>query len=83
MADRALRLRRRMLFTAGESERWHWLNTAGQWVTCRVAGHEPERDQCGRPEHDFCLWCNKSMPHAADAIVARRRLIRKMRDEET
>lgn len=29
---------------------------------CEIAGHEPTRDQCGMPEHDFCVWCNKAMP---------------------
>lgn len=24
---------------------------------CEVIGHEVERDQCGIPDHDFCLWC--------------------------
>lgn len=33
---------------------------------CAVFGHSPTRDQCGRPEHDFCLWCSKTMPGAAD-----------------
>lgn len=29
---------------------------------CLVAGHEPVRDQCNRPEHDHCIWCKKLMP---------------------
>jgi hypothetical protein len=29
-----------------------------------VGAHQPERDQCGIPAHDFCLWCGKSMPNS-------------------
>lgn len=29
---------------------------------CGVVGHEATRDQCNRPEHDFCLWCLEPMP---------------------
>lgn len=36
-----------------------------QRATCGVFGHEPIRDQCGRPEHDACAWCRRSMPGAA------------------
>lgn len=71
---RMLRLRKRvMLWSEINYTRLWWVNTAGQWVICRIAGHDPERDHCGRPEHDFCLWCHKSMPHAADAVVVERR----------
>jgi len=38
--------------------RWLWRDDRPEWA-------DPERDQCGRPEHDFCLWCNKRMPGAA------------------
>jgi hypothetical protein len=38
----------------------------GRWVLCKLYGHEPVRDQCGRPEHDFCGWCNRPMPGGAD-----------------
>jgi len=30
-----------------------------------LARHEPIRDQCNRPEHDFCIWCRKLMPGMA------------------
>lgn len=33
-------------------------------LLCRVYGHKPERDQCGIPEHDFCFYCKKRMPHS-------------------
>jgi hypothetical protein len=36
-------------------------------VLCRIYGHRPERDQCGRPEHDFCLICNKLIPNSYEA----------------
>jgi hypothetical protein len=29
---------------------------------CEIIGHEPTRDHCGIPEHDFCLWCNTPLP---------------------
>jgi hypothetical protein len=32
---------------------------------CDVTGHAPERDQCGIPEHDFCMWCQTRLPGAA------------------
>lgn len=34
-------------------------------MLCEHVGHEPVSDQCGKPEHDFCHWCNKLMPGAA------------------
>ena len=37
--------------------------SAAKWVLCKVYGHEPQRDHCGKPEHDVCGWCNRSMPH--------------------
>lgn len=42
-----------------------WINDWGQKILCRVTGHDPQQDQCLRPEHDFCIWCNKSMPGKA------------------
>lgn len=59
--------------------RWLWRDDRPEWadrvidpligpvsrLLCLAYGHMPERDQCGRPEHDFCLWCNKRMPGAA------------------
>jgi len=32
---------------------------------CWLAGHEPTRDQCLNPEHDYCHWCEKRMPGQA------------------
>lgn len=34
-------------------------------AVCSVVGHEPERDQCNLPEHDYCQWCRMRMPHGA------------------
>lgn len=34
---------------------WHKL-------LCRLFGHLPMPDQCGNPTHDYCGWCQKSMP---------------------
>lgn len=36
-----------------------------KWLLCKVYGHEPVHDQCGKPEHDHCAWCNRAMPRAA------------------
>jgi len=43
-------------------EAWDWTGDKVAKVTCAMVGHQPERDQCNRPEHDFCFWCKKSMP---------------------
>lgn len=31
---------------------------------CLLLGHLPDRDQCGLPEHDYCVWCMKLMPYS-------------------
>lgn len=44
-----------------------WIDESGKRVLCLLlGGHKPVRDQCGIPEHDFCIWCGDPMPHAAD-----------------
>lgn len=53
------------------TEHWRWefgdrLQTAGCWVLCQGFGHKPVPDQCDKPEHDFCVYCMKPMPHLAD-----------------
>lgn len=39
------------------------------WVgrlACAVLfSHEAIQDNCGKPDHDFCVWCRKSMPNQA------------------
>ena len=32
---------------------------------CAVLGHQPEMDQCGKPEHDVCRYCKASTPFMA------------------
>lgn len=34
-------------------------------VTCGIVGHDPVQDQCGDPEHDFCIFCGKRLPDQA------------------
>jgi hypothetical protein len=34
------------------------------WACEFVGAHEPERDQCGIPAHDYCVWCGTSTPNA-------------------
>jgi hypothetical protein len=36
----------------------------GQWLLCRLFGHIPTTE-CPYPDHDYCLWCRKSMPGMA------------------
>jgi hypothetical protein len=31
---------------------------AVQNIFCAHYGHQIEDDQCGKPEHRFCIWCN-------------------------
>lgn len=42
----------------------------GKVLMCRLFGHDPERDHCGMPEHDCCLWCQKLMPFQAPGRAA-------------
>jgi hypothetical protein len=43
-----------------------WLiEKPARWVLCQLFGHEPIPDQCGRREHDYCVWCGRRMPGAA------------------
>jgi hypothetical protein len=54
-------------FEACESSRhWSWLTPSRvpPWLCGMLRAHEAENDQCGRPEHRFCGWCSKLMPHA-------------------
>lgn len=34
-------------------------------LLCRMLGHCPIADQCNIPAHDYCAWCNKSLPNQA------------------
>lgn len=54
-----------------KDDNWVWwigdrVQTAGCWVLCHTFGHKPVPDQCNKPEHDFCVFCNKPMPFLAD-----------------
>lgn len=40
------------------------VETPTRRTLCAFLGHLPERDQCMRPEHDYCVWCLRSMPYA-------------------
>lgn len=33
------------------------------WLLCKIYGHEPVMDQCAKPEHDHCVYCNKLLPN--------------------
>ncbi len=47
-----------------------WLiEEPGKRLLCRLFGHDPIADQCGRAEHDFCVWCNASTPGMAPRAV--------------
>lgn len=44
----------------------YWvIERPAKWVLCVHLGHEPIQDQCGRPEHDHCVWCRRPMPGQA------------------
>lgn len=32
---------------------------------CEFAGHQPVRDQCGNPAHDYCRRCHEETPGQA------------------
>lgn len=42
-----------------------WFGVVVSRLACLIFGHEPTADHCGRPEHDHCLWCMRSMPGRA------------------
>jgi hypothetical protein len=49
---------------------WGWamrgqVEKVGLRALCLLFGHDPVADQCGRPEHDHCLYCGKPMPGRA------------------
>lgn len=63
------RIRRRLM---------HWIwDGKPEWLTlqlwdwnvgralCWIAGHEPICAHCGHPDHDYCAFCNGSMPGQA------------------
>lgn len=34
-------------------------------IRCLMRGHDPTLESCHKPEHDYCIWCWKSMPGMA------------------
>lgn len=62
MSKLVLKLRRRILNIFDDSD---FDDLKLQRIICFFAGHVSERDQCDKPEHDFCLWCFKPMPFKA------------------
>lgn len=40
--------------------------TTGTKLVCVTLGHDFDRDMCGKPEHDHCIWCGKVQPWSAD-----------------
>lgn len=38
-------------------------------ILCFFAGHVAVRDHCMIPEHDYCMWCHKSMPGQATITI--------------
>lgn len=45
---------------------WEWyesnIEDPLKELLCEVDGHRPQRDHCGRPEHDHCVICQTLMP---------------------
>jgi hypothetical protein len=61
-------LRKRIMFWLWDSTPdWtpEWFTTTAARTCCRIWGHDPIADQCGIPAHDFCGWCQKTMPNQA------------------
>lgn len=53
-------------------EHWDEIDAAMQAfrpLICLAYGHWPSPDQCGIPEHDFCVVCGVSTPRVADAVL--------------
>lgn len=54
------------VFRDGKLFDWLWeaydrVQQAVAKVLCLFAGHERHGD-CGCPEHDYCIYCHRSMP---------------------
>lgn len=58
------KLRQAIMF---KTENWPWwTDVIISPVACLILGHYPIGDQCGKPDHDYCAWCMKSMPGKAE-----------------
>jgi hypothetical protein len=66
------------------SERFDYPSTrpfgATQRFLCRLFGHDPIRDQCGIPEHDFCVFCHASTPRQAASPASLQAQIERVRE---
>lgn len=40
-------------------------------MICRHIGHDIESDQCGKPEHDFCVICQETFPGQAPHRISK------------
>jgi hypothetical protein len=52
-------------------DHWRWkvgevVQRVGVATLCFTLGHYAISDQCGKPEHDLCTFCMKSMPNQAE-----------------
>ncbi len=68
-----MKVRKRIMFWVWDGcPDWtpDWFCDAITWTACKVWRHEPIADQCGMSEHDFCCWCQKSMPNMAPRKVS-------------
>lgn len=69
MSDKALRMRlaqRAERFDDRHDSRWSWwLFLAVDWLReyFPFCSHKVVNDQCGKPEHRFCIWCDSPMPN--------------------
>jgi hypothetical protein len=41
------------------------------WICQLLNSHEGTMDHCGMPEHDFCIYCQTSMPYQGENIERR------------
>ncbi len=43
--------------------RWDWISRPMLWILCKLLGHQPVDDQCRKPEHRSCVWCNANQAY--------------------
>lgn len=61
------------VFTPVWLERWVKLDefvctVIYNWPCWLLKSHYAISDQCNKPAHDYCAWCQKSMPNQAERI---------------
>ncbi len=64
------------LLTPHDSDGW-----AAEWLCRLLLAHEATEDHCLKPEHDFCLYCGKSMPFKGPNIEKRQAWLADMREK--